>query len=54
MCRTMPLCNDYLKSKGLPSLRGLWLVFKYEDQAQLWPGRPDLTSRSVSIVLAGN
>jgi len=29
------LNNDYLKSQGLPSLRDLWLVFKYEDKAQL-------------------
>ena len=30
----MALNNDYLKRKGVPSMRNLWVRFKYGEQAQ--------------------
>ena len=31
----MALNNDYLKRKGVPSMRDLWVRFKYGEQAQV-------------------
>lgn len=31
----MALNNDYLQRKGVPSMRDLWVCFKYGDQAQV-------------------
>jgi len=32
----LALDNTYLHQQGLPSMRDLWVVFKYKDQAKVW------------------